>query len=91
MDNHRKQRARHKESTQNICRNTNRKRPAEVSETSYQDDRHIQEKLDLMFLGAFPETAGWYWGKLLFTRPELVLNLLNKQSKAQIHQARDTT
>ena len=84
MDNQRKQSTRHREPTQDICRNTNRKRPAGVSETSL---NHLYIKmtgiaysgeagiLQVMFLGAFPETAGWYWGKLLFTSPELVLNL----------------
>jgi len=47
--------------------------------------------LQVMFLEAFPETAGWYWGKFLFTSPGLVLNSLKKQSKAQIHQSRDKT
>lgn len=77
MDNHRKQRARHKEPTQDICRNTNKKRHAGVSETSlnhlhikmtsiaYSEEAGI---LQVMFLGTFPGTAGWYWGKFHMPR-----------------------
>lgn len=77
-DNHRKQRARHKEPTQDICRNTNRKRRAGVSETSL-NHLHIKMTsiaysgeagiLQVMFLGTFPGTAGWwYWGKFHMPR-----------------------
>lgn len=94
MDNHREQSARHREPTQGICRTTNSQRPAEVPETS-PSHLHIMMTgiaysgevgiLQVLFLGAFPEPAGRYWGKLLFTNP----NLLNKESAAQIHQSGD--